>query len=328
MPQCAGEDHVGDHARRCERPTAKNDLDYCAEHGDTRTGRGGKDFSLRIRMASDRGGHPGNGPCGAVHLLTPAAEFAALREPTGVDLMDRHQLNRYEPESRRTLKKGFSHFLSPQLQVLIKEKPRVALSEKAEFGELLAEEPSASPWPTQELSVELLRRSFLIRKRVAVAGVVAANADEGEEGPPVPPDVPMANQTTNKFSPAYAKKVYLYVSTLGAVCSHVLQQHAQPPQPGGIGVCIFYAVCCMYICSCTAVSNRLLLGMHAPVSYPAFLHRTNRARVASAPFPATNNRPSKPRSGQGLRATMTRKERGGRFHLRLLLRRPPTSSPP
>lgn len=159
-------------------------------------------------MASDRDtGHPGRGPCGAIHLLTPAAELAALREPTGVDLMDRHQLNRYESESRRTLKKGFSHLLSPQLQVLVKEKPRIALSEKADFGELLAEEPSASPWPIQELSVELLRRSFLIRKRVAVAGV-AANADEGEEGPPVPPDTPMANQTTNKFSPAYAKKVH------------------------------------------------------------------------------------------------------------------------
>lgn len=165
-------------------------------------------------MAADRGHPDGNkgtsGGHGAVHLLTPAAELAALREPTGVDLVDRHQLNRYyESESRRTLKKGFSHFLSPQLQVLIKEKPRIALSEKADFGELLAEEPSASPWPIQELSVELLRRSFLIRKIVAVAGV-AANADEGEEGPPVPPDVPMANQTTNKFSPAYAKKVHRY----------------------------------------------------------------------------------------------------------------------
>eukprot|EP00752_Nemacystus_decipiens_P010207 g9096.t1 len=156
-------------------------------------------------MASDRG-HPDQGAGGAFHLLTPAAELAALREPTaGVDLMDRHQLNRYESESQRMLKKGFSHFLSPQLQALIKEKPRIALSEKADFGELLAEEPSASPWPIQKLSIDQLRRSFLIRKRVAVAGV-SANADEGEEGPPVPPDVPMANQTTNKFSPAYAKK--------------------------------------------------------------------------------------------------------------------------
>lgn len=165
-------------------------------------------------MALDDG-HPHceKGPLGDAHLLTPASELAALREPTaGVDLMERHHLNRYDSESRRALKKGFSHFLSPQLQVLIKEKPRVALSEKAEFAELLAEEPSASPWPTQELSVELLRRSFLIRKRVVVAGV-AANADEGEDGPPVPPDMPMANQTTNKFSPAFAKKVCMYASS-------------------------------------------------------------------------------------------------------------------
>eukprot|EP00903_Cladosiphon_okamuranus_P009558 g9100.t2 len=160
-------------------------------------------FSNGGNQDGDKGPSGGHG---AVHLLTPAAELATLREPTGVDLMDRHQLNRYyESESRRTPKKGFSHFLSPQLQVLIKEKPRIALSEKADFGELLSEEPSATPWPIQELSVDLLRRSFLIRKRVAGAGV-AANADEGEEGPPVPPDLPMANQTTNKFSPAFAKK--------------------------------------------------------------------------------------------------------------------------
>lgn len=148
--------------------------------------------------------------------------------------MARHQLNRcYDSESRRTLKNGFSHFLSPRLQVLVKEKPRIALSEKADFAELLAEEPSANPWPIQELSVELLRRSFLIRKRVTVAGA-ATNADEGEEGPPVPPDAPMANQTTNKFSPAFAKKVdYSYNFGSGAVCmytctsSSVLQRHTQ-----------------------------------------------------------------------------------------------------
>ena len=31
MPQCIGEDHVGDCGRRCGRPTV-NDLDYCADH--------------------------------------------------------------------------------------------------------------------------------------------------------------------------------------------------------------------------------------------------------------------------------------------------------
>lgn len=118
--------------------------------------------------------------------------------------MDRHQLNRYESESRRALKKGISHFLSPQLQALVKEKPRVALSEKADFAELLAEEPSGRPITT--LDVEILRRSFMIRKRVTPAGVTAGAAEE-EGGVTVPPDVPMAQQTTNKFSPAYAKKV-------------------------------------------------------------------------------------------------------------------------
>lgn len=140
-----------------------------------------------------------------LYLRTPAADLEALREPTaGIDLMDRHRLNRFEPESRRTLKKGISHFLSPQLQVLIKEKPRIALSEKADFAELLAEEPSGRPITT--LDVELMRRSFMIRKRVAPAGMTAGAAEE-EGGVPVPPDVPIAQQTTNKFSPAYAKKV-------------------------------------------------------------------------------------------------------------------------
>ncbi|CAM9395292.1 unnamed protein product [Hapterophycus canaliculatus] len=114
--------------------------------------------------------------------------------------MDRHQLHRsFEEESRRTLRKGISHFLSPALQVLIKEKPRIALAEKAEFSELLSEEPSGRR--IEELSLELLRRSFFIRRRVAGPAV-----EEDEGGPPVPPDVPMAQQTTNKFSPAFAKK--------------------------------------------------------------------------------------------------------------------------
>ncbi|CAM9450791.1 unnamed protein product [Scytosiphon promiscuus] len=139
-----------------------------------------------------------------LHLLTPAKELEAMKEPTaGVDLMDRHQLHRcYEEESRRTLRKGMSHFLSPTLQALIKEKPRIALSEKAEFAELLSEEPSGRR--IEELSVELLRRSFFIRRRVATAPGPAVEEDDG--GPPVPPDVPMAQQTTNKFSPAFAKK--------------------------------------------------------------------------------------------------------------------------
>lgn len=152
-----------------------------------------------------QGGSESKRRTGVLHLLTPAKELEEMREPTaGVDLMDRHQLHRcYEEESRRTLRKGISHFLSPALQVLIKEKPRIALSEKAEFAELLSEEPSGRR--IEELSMDLLRRSFFIRRRVVTASGPAVEEDEG--GPPVPPDVPMAQQTTNKFSPAFAKKV-------------------------------------------------------------------------------------------------------------------------
>eukprot|EP00904_Undaria_pinnatifida_P009963 jgi/Undpi1/6097/HiC_scaffold_20.g08582.m1 len=143
---------------------------------------------------------------GSLHLVTPTAALEALREPTaGVDLMDRHNLNRYEGESRRTLRRGISHFLSPLLQALIKEKPRIALAEKAEFAELLSEELSGRP--IQELSIDLLRRSFMIRRRVASD----SSPDDDDEAPgsgrpPVPPDVPFAEQTTNKASPAYARK--------------------------------------------------------------------------------------------------------------------------
>lgn len=150
-----------------------------------------------------------------LHLLTPPAELAAMRDPTaGVNLMDRHHLYRYEAESGRTLRRGISHFLSPQLQVLIKEKPRIALSEKADFAELLSESPSGRP--IQELSIDLLRRSFMIRRRVVTAGV-SASASQDEEAavpgrPPVPPDVPMLEQTTNKLSPAFAKKVIFKTS--------------------------------------------------------------------------------------------------------------------
>lgn len=145
---------------------------------------------------------------GPLHLVTPAAALEALREPTaGVDLMVRHNLNRYEEESRRTLRRGISHFLSPQLQVLIKEKPRIALAEKGEFAELLSEELSGRP--IQELSIDLLRRSFMIRRRVANGSSPSYDDDEAAAPgrPPVPPDVPFAEQTTNKASPAFAKKV-------------------------------------------------------------------------------------------------------------------------
>lgn len=155
---------------------------------------------------------------GAAYLLTPAAELAALRDPTaGVDLMDRHQLNRFESESRRIVKKGISHFLSPQLQVLVKEKPRIVLSEKADFAEMLSEEPSGRR--IQELSMDLLRQSFMIRKRVVTAGVAADEHQEGGRNA-VPPDVSMAHQTTNKFSPAFAVKVkaYTLVSIVWPTC--------------------------------------------------------------------------------------------------------------
>lgn len=128
----------------------------------------------------------------------------------GADIMDRHQLHRYDAESRRTLRKGISHFLSPQLQVLIKEKPRIALSEKADFAELLSEERSGRC--IEQLSMDLMRRSFMIRRRVAPTSA-AGVADEEGGGPPVPPDMPAALQTTNKFSPAFAKKVSSEMST-------------------------------------------------------------------------------------------------------------------
>lgn len=154
---------------------------------------------------------------GSLHLVTPTAALEALREPTaGVDLMDRHNLNRYEGESRRTLRRGISHFLSPLLQTLIKEKPRIALAEKAEFAELLSEELSGRP--IQELSIDLLRRSFMIRRRVASD----SSPDDDDEAPgsgrpPVPPDVPFAEQTTNKASPAYARKVGTRTANLSSV---------------------------------------------------------------------------------------------------------------
>ncbi|CAM9482101.1 unnamed protein product [Ascophyllum nodosum] len=130
-----------------------------------------------------------------------------MREPAaGTNLMKRHHLNRYDTESWRTLRRGISHFLSPQLRVLIKEKPRIVLSEKAEFSELLSEPPSGRP--IQELSVDLMRRSFMIRRKVPTgAAVVAASEDDESSGrPAVPLDVPMDEQTTNHLSSAYAKK--------------------------------------------------------------------------------------------------------------------------
>lgn len=126
----------------------------------------------------------------------------ALRDDTaGVDLMERHGLKRYESELTRTLLKGFAHFLSPQLQALVKEKPRIMLNEKADFAEMLSEAPSGRP--IQELSMDLLRRSFKIRRKVVMAGTEEDDAVDG-----APPDVPLEEQTTNKFSPAYTKKVW------------------------------------------------------------------------------------------------------------------------
>ena len=154
----------------------------------------------------------------SLHLVTPAAALEALREPTaGVDLMNRHNLNRYEGESGRNLRRGISHFLSPQLQVLIKEKPRIALAEKAEFAELLSEELSGRP--IQELSIDLLRRSFMIRRRVANGSSPSDDDDEASAPgrPPIPPDVPFAEQTTNKASPAFAKKVGTKGASVSAV---------------------------------------------------------------------------------------------------------------
>lgn len=151
-----------------------------------------------------------------LYLVTPVPAMEALREATaGVDLMERHRLRRYDSETTRTLRKGFTHFLSPLLQAVVKEKPRVMLTEKAEFAELLSEEPSGRP--IQELSMELLRRSFMIRRKVVIAG--GAEAEEGEKG--TVPDVPMVEQTTNKFSPAYSKKVWVCVSCVGICCTVV-----------------------------------------------------------------------------------------------------------
>lgn len=104
----------------------------------------------------------------------------------------------------RKLRRGFSHFLSPHLQVMVKEKPRIMLAEKADFSDLLSEELSGRP--IQELSMDLMRRSFTIRRRVGPPPPLDdGGANPGR--PPVPPDIPMEEQTTNKLSVAYKKKV-------------------------------------------------------------------------------------------------------------------------
>lgn len=229
---------------------------------------------------------------GVLHLLTPAATLQALREPTaGVDLMDRHSLHRHTEDSRRVLRRGISHFLSPQLQVLIKEKPRIALSEKADFAELLSEEPSGRP--IQELSLELMGRSFMIRRRVATGSAGAAPQDVEEEvgvtRPPVPPDLPMEAQTTNKMSPAFAKKVRRKgddprpALARGVRCSTasylvvVVRLASSPPikQPAAGACCVhqhvvsnwYYtaesniiAVLLYSLCSCAAVFEVLMLS--------------------------------------------------------------------
>lgn len=140
-----------------------------------------------------------------LHFITPTAELEVMKKSTpGVNLVHRQGLTRFESEMTRKLRKGFTQFLSPQLQVLVKEKPRIMLAEKADFGELLNEELSGRP--IQELSVDLLRKSFTTRRRVGAPPPM----DDAEAVPgraPVPSDVPVEDQTTNKLSSAYMKKV-------------------------------------------------------------------------------------------------------------------------
>ncbi|CAM9301987.1 unnamed protein product [Choristocarpus tenellus] len=138
-----------------------------------------------------------------IHLLTP--ELETMREPNaGVDLMEQNGLVSYEKRLSRGPRKTFSHFLSTQLQVLVKEKPRIMLAEKAAFKELLKEEPSGRP--IEPIPIDILKRSFRVRKEV-----VAKDEGNTRDGPEskiqVPPDVPFAQQTTNKRSPAYRKQI-------------------------------------------------------------------------------------------------------------------------
>lgn len=161
-------------------------------------------------MATTDGSRDKERDAGHLHLITPSPALEAMRESTaGVDLMERHRLKRFAGEPARKLKRGFSHFLSPQLQAVVRDKPRVMLAEKADFAELLSEEPSGRP--IKELSIELLRRSFFIRRRVGPApssvGEDAEDASGGAGRPQVPPDVPLEQQITNKLSPAFTKKV-------------------------------------------------------------------------------------------------------------------------
>lgn len=185
-----------------------------------------------------------------LYLVTSAAELEAMREPTaGVDLMSRHHLKKYDGEARKTLRRGIAHFLSPQLQVLIREKPRIALSEKADFAELLSEEPSGRP--IQELSVDLLRRSFMIRRRVVRAG--EPNEEEDTTGPPIPPDLPMAEQTTNKLSSAFSKKVSLNL----ALCHSPRKRCSKHP----------------FFCpACSTLTSRFI-AMNSPPDSQTFIQR-------------------------------------------------------
>lgn len=138
-----------------------------------------------------------------LHLLSPPYTLEVMRG-SSAGLVEKHGLARYEGEMTRKLRKGFSHFLSPYLQTMVKEKPRIMLAEKAEFAELLSEELSGRP--IKELPLDLLRRSFTIRRRV---GPPPADDSEAVPGrPPIPPDVPSEEQTTNKLSAAYKKKVW------------------------------------------------------------------------------------------------------------------------
>lgn len=141
-----------------------------------------------------------------LHFVTPADALDAFRaQSAGVNLAERHQLIRFADVATRTPRQGFAHFLSPQLHTLVKEKPRIAVAEKAEFAELLSENPSGRP--IQELPVELLRRSFMIRKKVVAEAAGEESEAASSSAPAVPPDIPPSEQTTNKLSAAFMKKV-------------------------------------------------------------------------------------------------------------------------
>ncbi|CAM9244692.1 unnamed protein product [Discosporangium mesarthrocarpum] len=141
-----------------------------------------------------------------LHLVTPIPQLEAMREPTaGADLMTRHNLVPFEKRLTRGLRKDFAYFLPPQLQALVREKPRVMVAEKANFSEVLQHEVSRRPMELQPM--ERLRRNLMLRKKEVVGQEGGDSKDEAEGNVTVPPDVPVAQQTTNKRSPAYRKQL-------------------------------------------------------------------------------------------------------------------------